>query len=370
MAIPHDGLSATPTPTPDPSPPNAIRVGTRSSKLALIQANGIANSLTATHPHLSFPVSTTIVSGDADKASSFAKLSAHVAGTSSADAAKNLWAKEIEDQLLANHVDLIVHCLKDMPTVLPNGCELGAIIERDDPSDALVAKPNSAYKSLDDLPPGSVVGTSSIRRKAQLMHFYPHLAVKECRGNVDTRLSKLDSPSSPYTCIILASAGLNRMNLTHRITARLTAPLFLHAVGQGALGLEVRAGDKSTLSLVRSVEHLPTRYRGLAERSLLRKLQGGCSAPIGVNTFFQQDSATHEKVEENAREEEGPILTLVGSVTHPNGGMEIRASASKSVNSDTSAEELGFHVAEKMLVSGADGLLAEIKHHELKAIEQ
>jgi hydroxymethylbilane synthase len=161
-----------------------FKIGTRSSKLALVQANYCLDLLSKAFPELSFETSTTMVQGDTDKNASFQQLSQRIAVEKSADAAKSLWTKEIEDRLTAGEVDVIVHSLKDMPTMLPEGCILGAIPEREDPTDALVMKSGSPYKTLDELPVGSVVGTSSIRRTAMLKHIYPHLTTMECRGNM------------------------------------------------------------------------------------------------------------------------------------------------------------------------------------------
>lgn len=159
-----------------------LRIGTRNSKLALVQANGIAADLSKLHPAHDFVVSTHKVQGDADKNSPFLKLAAMYKDTP--NATKSLWTMEIEERLLANDLDIIVNCLKDMPTVLPENCMIGVFPERPDPTDALVVRSNSSYRTLDDLPVGSVVGTSSVRRRAQLAHYYPGLIVKECRGNV------------------------------------------------------------------------------------------------------------------------------------------------------------------------------------------
>ncbi|KAI5790310.1 putative porphobilinogen deaminase [Geopyxis carbonaria] len=369
-------LSSTPAydMIPPPSCPawamsTTVNVGSRKSALAMIQANHTSNLLSDAHPEFSFPIHTVQVLGDADKVTPFAKL----AGTT-ADVAKSLWTKEIEDRLLACSLDLIVHSLKDMPTVLPKGCSLGAFIEREDPRDALVVKPGLPYTTLADLPDGSVVGTSSVRRKAQLKHSYPGLLIQECRGNVDSRLAKLDAPNSPYTCLILASAGLDRMGLSHRITSRITGSSFLYAVGQGALGIEIRDGDKRTLSLLSAIDHIPTRYRCLAERSLLRKLQGGCSAPVGVLTTFDPLPAKRKPLRtQQGSDEEGDeddedvrterlqgLLTLTASITSPEGEEEVGASHSVVVSGDGECEHLGLLVAEDLLAGGGARILAAL----------
>ncbi|MCJ1382430.1 hypothetical protein MMC17_005543 [Xylographa soralifera] len=385
-----------------------IRVGSRNSTLALIQANHVVAALFKTHHGFSFPVSTHSVKGDANKTAPFLKLASEV-GKTNANAAKSLWTMELEDKLLDGDLDIIVHCLKDMPTVLPEGCVIGCIPQRADPTDAFVVKRSLPYKSLQDLPAGAVVGTSSVRRTAQLKHYYPHLEVQECRGNVDSRLRKLDADDSPYTAIVIATAGLVRLNKEHRITARLTAPTYLHAVGQGALGIEIRSNDANTLRIISAIDHRPTRLACLAERSLLRYLQGGCSAPIAVQSSFRSGSSklngvangtsngeshglsngayngisnntshgtpngatngasigTSNSPRTGERGEGSGTLELVGTILHPKGGVEIRARHSGFVSSDADAEAIGVTVAEKMLALGAGALLKlidELQH--------
>jgi hydroxymethylbilane synthase len=160
---------------------SVFRIGSRNSILALAQSKLVSSLLAAKHSNVSFPISTVMVQGDADKTTPFLKMTAGGVGS---DAAKSLWTTELEDKLRAGELDILVHCLKDLPTLLPQGCLLGAVTKREDPSDAVLMKAGSPYKSLDDLPAGSVVGTSSIRRKALLKLSHPDLVVQECRGNV------------------------------------------------------------------------------------------------------------------------------------------------------------------------------------------
>lgn len=212
-----------------------------------------------------------------------------------------IWTKELEVALAAGAVDAIVHCLKDVPTTLPEGMMLGAILEREDPRDALIIKQGLPYKTLDELPPGSVIGTSSIRRVAQLRRRYPDLVFSDVRGNLITRLAKLDNPSGPYTALVLAAAGLIRLDLGARITAFLSAPVMMHAVGQGSLTIEVRkppAGatpetnrDARILAMVQAIGDWRSTWRQEAERSLLRELEGGCSIPVGVDCRFDDHDA-------------------------------------------------------------------------------
>jgi hydroxymethylbilane synthase len=214
-----------------------------------------------------------------------------------------IWTKELEVALAGGAVDAIVHCLKDVPTTLPDGMMLGAILEREDPRDALIIKKGLPYTTLDELPPGSVIGTSSIRRVAQLRRRYPDLVFSDVRGNLITRLSKLDNPTGPYTALVLAAAGLIRLNLSSRISAFLSAPVMMHAVGQGSLTIEVRkppAGatpennrDARILAMVQAIGDWRSTWRQEAERSLLRELEGGCSIPIGVECYFDD----HDEIE-------------------------------------------------------------------------
>ncbi|PWN44509.1 hypothetical protein IE81DRAFT_298817 [Ceraceosorus guamensis] len=230
---------------------------------------------------------------------------------------KAIWTKELEVALSGGAVDAIVHCLKDVPTALPDGLMLGAIMEREDPRDALVVKKGLPYKTLDELPPGSVIGTSSVRRVAQLRRRYPELVFSDVRGNLNTRLSKLDAPNGPYTALVLAAAGLIRLNLTARITAFLSAPVLMYSVGQGALAIEVRTpppgADPRTnreariLEMIRSISDWRATWRAEAERALLRELEGGCSIPVGVETRF----ADHAEVE--GQRNEGEALRLVAA---------------------------------------------------------
>lgn len=214
---------------------------------------------------------------------------------------KSLWTKELEDLLYCGNeanldhsycIDMIVHSLKDMPTTLPDNFELGCVVRRIDPTDCLVFPQNSTYKSWDDLPNDAVVGTSSIRRSAQLKRLFPNWRFKNIRGNIQTRLNKLDSlPTNPnerreFDAIVLASAGLIRLNLQNRISQRL--PTY-HAVGQGALGVEIRKNDKKIKSILKSIEDIESTVCCLAERSLLRTMEGGCSVPIGVTSSFNSE---------------------------------------------------------------------------------
>ncbi|KAK0566279.1 porphobilinogen deaminase [Tilletia horrida] len=233
-----------------------------------------------------------------------------------------IWTKELEVALQEGAIDAIVHCLKDIPTTLPEGLELAAICEREDPRDALVVKKGLPFSTLDELPPGSVIGTSSVRRVAQLRRRYPQLVFSDVRGNINTRLNKLDSSTGPYTALVLAAAGLIRLNLSHRITAFLTSPVLYYSVGQGSLAIEVRSPpahdadprtnrDARIKAMIASIGCWRSTFRGEAERALLRELEGGCSVPVGVETRFED----HEQIEGGRKELLGVPVVLKSAET-------------------------------------------------------
>jgi len=215
-----------------------------------------------------------------------------LSGSSANTPAKSLWTEELETALMKGEVDMIVHSLKDVPTQLPEECEIGAILEREDPRDALIVKQGLPYKSLEEMPEGSVIGTSSVRRIAQLRKTYPGLKVMDVRGNLDTRFRKLDDPTGPYTALLLASAGVTRMKMTSRITALLSSESskggMFYAVGQGAIAIEIRAQDDRVKNVLRGAGHWESEWRVGAERALLRELEGGCSVPVGVETVLKE----------------------------------------------------------------------------------
>jgi hydroxymethylbilane synthase len=251
---------------------------------------------------------------------------------------KGLFTKELELGMLANEIDLAVHSLKDLPTTLPEGLRLGVITERENPADALVVHQKYRDKQIDTLPEGAVVGTSSLRRLAQLRHHFPHLVFKDVRGNLNTRLAKLDA--GEYDALILAFAGLQRLGMGDRIHQILPPEVSLHAVGQGALGIECRSDDTEVLELLKAIEHVPTAQRCYAERSFLRKLEGGCQVPIGVNTQIQDGT-----------------LTLTGIVASVDGKQLVKDTISGEASQ---AEQLGVELAERLRQQGAQVILDEI----------
>jgi hydroxymethylbilane synthase len=240
--------------------------------------------------------------------------------------------------MINNEVDFAVHSLKDLPTNLPDGLMLGCVTERVNPADALVVNEKHKDKQLDTLPEGAVIGTSSLRRLAQLRHHYPHLTFKDVRGNVNTRLGKLDA--GEYDGIILAVAGLERLGMSDRIHQVIPPEISLHAVGQGALGIECRIGDDSVLQIIKAIEHPDTRDCTLAERSFLRILEGGCQVPIGVNTMIN-----------------GNNLTLTGMVASLDGKQLLKDSVT---GHRTLPNEIGAELAEKLKQQGAGEILAAI----------
>ncbi|KAI3354624.1 hypothetical protein L3Q82_019127, partial [Scortum barcoo] len=249
-----------------------IRIGTRKSQLARIQTDSVADKLKELYPHVHMEIVGMSTTGDKILDTALSKIGE-----------KSLFTKELENALERNEVDLVVHSLKDLPTTLPPGFTIGAVLKRENPFDAVVLHPKHMGKSLETLPESSVIGTSSLRRAAQLKKRFPHLDFKDIRGNLNTRLKKLDEKED-FAAIILAAAGLRRMGWENRISQILGPEDCMYAVGQGALAVEVRARDADILEMV-SVLHDPdTVLRCIAERAFLRHLEGGCSVPVAVNT--------------------------------------------------------------------------------------
>lgn len=238
---------------------------------------------------------------------------------------------------------LTPHPGADMPTQLPLHCTIGAILPREDPRDALVMKALSPHTTLATLPAGSTIGTSSVRRSAQLARNHPHLTFQDVRGNVGTRLAKLDDSESPYAALILASAGLIRLGLSDRVTAPLESPVLLHAVGQGALGVEVREGDGEVDVLLAPLRDVKTALACRAERSLMRTLEGGCSVPIGVETAW-----------------EGQVLKMKSIVVSLDGAEAVEFEGDMEVTEEEGAEEMGRVVARGLVEKGAEEILKKI----------
>jgi hydroxymethylbilane synthase len=251
---------------------DSFTIGSRGSRLALWQAEWVKASLERSRPGVVVKIEIIKTSGDAMRDVPLAVIGG-----------KGVFTKELEEALLAGRIDIAVHSLKDLPTTLPGGLSIAAITEREDPRDALVlpAGTEGGGASIKSLRAGAVVGTSSPRRQAQLRHLRPDIELKDLRGNVDTRLKKLDA--GWYDAVVLASAGLRRLGFDARISAAIDPAEMLPAVGQGALGIETRAADDATNELVASLDYAPTRAACTAERALLFSLGGGCQVPIAAH---------------------------------------------------------------------------------------
>ena len=303
-----------------------LTIATRESPLALWQAEYVQAQLQRAHPGLTVNLLGMTSRGDQLLDVPLAKVGG-----------KGLFVKELETALLERRADIAVHSMKDVPMEFPEGLGLGVICEREDPSDAFVS---NRYGSMEELPAGSVVGTSSLRRECQLRARRPDLQVRFLRGNVNTRLRKLDE--GEYDAIILASAGLIRLGFAGRIARKLAVEDSLPAGGQGAVGIELRREDARVLELLQVLHHEPTAQRVTAERAMNQRLQGGCQVPIAC---YAEHLAGGER------------LRLRGLVGKPDGSLLLRAEGEAPV---ADAGKLGIQVAEALLTQGAAGILAEV----------
>ncbi|KAG9248966.1 porphobilinogen deaminase, dipyromethane cofactor binding domain-containing protein [Calycina marina] len=319
------------------SGPRKINIGTRKSALAVVQAELVCNHLTKNYPDIEFEIHAMSTMGDKNQTTALSEFGA-----------KSLWTYELESQLLDGRLDMVVHCLKDMPTQLPEKCAIGCIMEREDPRDVVVMKKGLEYKSLAELPPGSVVGTSSVRRSAQVKSKYPELKFKDVRGNIGTRLAKLDAEDSEYSCLVLAAAGILRMDWGSRITQYLDSKTegggMLYAVGQGALAIEVREGDDKITEVLSTLSNEESTLAGTAERSLMRRLEGGCSVPIGVEATWI---------------EKGKLL-IKSIVVSLDGVESAEAERLDEVLTVKDAEEFGKTLAQDLVENGAGTILDKI----------
>jgi hydroxymethylbilane synthase len=306
----------------------AIRIGSRDSQLALVQSHWVQGELQKIYPDYDFPLTELKTQGDKILDVALAKIGD-----------KGLFTKELEVSMLEGTTDFAVHSLKDLPTELPEGLTLAVVTERENPADALVLHSKHKGQTLGTLAEGTVLGTSSLRRLAQLRHHYPHLVFKDIRGNLNTRLRKLDA--GEFDGIILAVAGLHRLGWADRIDQVIPGNISLHAVGQGALGIECRAADQPLIELLQVLNHRPTEVCCRAERAMLRTLEGGCQVPIGVSTSL-----------------EGETLTLEGMVASLDGKALIR-DTKQGLASDP--EALGRALAESLKDQGAGEILANIR---------
>ena len=303
---------------------NKIVIATRESQLALWQANNVKASLEALYPEINVELMGMTTKGDQILDSPLSKIGG-----------KGLFVKELEKALLDGEADIAVHSMKDVPMEFPEGLGLSVICEREDPTDAFVS---NTYDSIDDLPEGAIVGTSSLRRASQLQMHRPDIEIKNLRGNVNTRLRKLDD--GEYDAIILATAGLVRLEMADRIKTRIRDTFSLPAGGQGAMGIECRTNDEELINLLTPLQHQETAYRVTAERAVNKRLNGGCQAPIACFAVFEG--------------EELYIRALVGST---DGKRMVR---SEIRGAKEHAESLGVQLADELLAKGAQALLDEV----------
>ncbi|WP_331344864.1 hydroxymethylbilane synthase [Cellvibrio sp. UBA7661] len=306
------------------STPSLVRIATRKSLLALWQAEYVKAELEKQHPGLTVELVPLTSRGDKILDVPLAKIGG-----------KGLFVKELEQALLAGEADIAVHSMKDVPMDFPAGLGLAVICPREDARDAFVS---NCFHSFDELPQGAVVGTSSLRRQCQLLAHRPDLQIRFLRGNVQTRLQKLDD--GEYDAIILAAAGLIRLELKERIRAYIAPEKSLPAGGQGAVGIECRTDDAATLALIKPLHHQVTAEQVLAERAMNRHLQGGCQVPIACYAIHRGDS-----------------LWLRGLVGAPDGSQMLFDEISGAV---ADAEKMGIELAERLLAAGADKILAEV----------
>jgi hydroxymethylbilane synthase len=301
-----------------------FKIGTRGSKLALAQSEWVKEKIEQRHTDVRVELVMIKTTGDKILDSPLSKIGG-----------KGLFVKEIEEALLNKHIHMAVHSMKDVPAELPDELMLCAFPEREDPRDAFISLKD---QSIENLPKGSSLGTSSLRRAAQLLHIRPDLDIISLRGNVDTRLRKLESEN--VRAIILATAGLRRLGLTDRITSVIPSEQVLPAIGQGALGLEVRHSDHDTISLLEFLNHKPTEITVRAERAFLKELEGGCQVPIAAFALLNSNK-----------------VHLRGMVAELDGSRIIRDEISGNMDQ---AEEMGINLAKRLLDAGAGDILSSI----------
>jgi len=306
----------------------SIKIGTRASKLALWQANWVQSALNAKFPDQDVELTTIMTKGDKILDVPLAKVGG-----------KGLFVKEIEQALLQGRIDLAVHSMKDMPADIPEGLCIGAIPSREDPADVLVVKDGLTFAELKT---GALIGTSSLRRAAQLRHARPDVVIEPLRGNLDTRLKKLETED--LDAIVLAAAGIKRLNLEYRITEYLPADIMLPAVGQGALCIEMRQDDPIIGPMLADLDHMNSRAVVLGERAFLNRLGGSCQVPIAGHGEILADT-----------------FNLEGLVADVDGSRIIKASLSGPVDG---TETVGVKLAEQLIARGADKILAKLEAME------
>ncbi len=306
-----------------------IRIGTRASLLAVTQSTWVKNQIENQYPNTTVELVKIVTKGDKILDVPLAKVGG-----------KGLFVKEIEDALLDERVDLAVHSMKDVPAELPDGLQVAIVPEREIPQDAFVSV---NYKNIAELPQGAVIGTSSLRRKSQLTSLRPDLEIKDLRGNLDTRLRKLDD--GEYDAIILAGAGLNRLGMQDRITALFTPEQMLPAIGQGSLGIELRIADTELLEGMQFLHHQDTAVTVAAERAFLLRLEGGCQVPIGGFATLDRDT-----------------ITLTGLIASLDGKTILKEQLSGPA---AEAEKIGVTLAETLLARGGKAILDEVYTNEI-----
>ena len=311
-----------------PDAPAVLRLGTRGGALALWQAREAARLIAGAHPGLAIDIRIIHTSGDRAPAAPIAELGG-----------SGVFTREIEQALRGRQIDIAVHSLKDLPTRLADDLTLAAVLERADPRDALVAAPGSR---LAGLPPRARVGTSSPRRRAQLLACRPDLVALDVRGNVPTRIEKLDR--GDFDALLLAAAGLHRLGFERRIAEYIEPEVIMPAPGQGAIAIEARAGDAGVLSVVAAADHAPTRLATAAERACLARLEGGCQVPVGVLAT----SAGHR-------------MNLAATVTSLDGSRVVRERIGASVRTERDAHDAGERLAALLVEQGAADVLAAIR---------
>lgn len=310
------------------SPPPVLRIGTRGGELATWQASEVARLIVAAHPAAAVDIRVIRTTGDREASTPVARIGG-----------AGVFTREIETALQEGAIDIAVHSLKDLPTRLADGLALAAIPERADSRDVLVAAPGSR---LAHLPPGARIGTSSMRRRSQLLARHPHLSMLDIRGNVPTRLAKLDR--GEFDALVLARAGLIRLGLDSRAAEIIEPDVVLPAPGQGALAVESRADDGRVMALLQAIDHAPTRLATSAERAFLARVEGGCQAPVGALGTWSDGA-----------------LDLTGVVASVDGRRLVRAGSRTVVRLDSDAVRAGADLADRLLRDGAFDILEGIR---------
>ena len=303
----------------------SLKIGTRGSKLALWQADHISELLSKEYLDLEIEIQVIKTTGDAVLDSPLSEIGG-----------KGVFVKEIEEALLSDNIDIAVHSMKDVPTILPKGLLISAVAKRHDPRDAFLSKTGL---TLEELPEGSRVGTGSLRRCSQLLHHFPNLNIVSIRGNVDTRIKKLKE-SGEYDAIVLAVAGLERMGLGEEITEIISTDIMLPAPGQGIVAIECRRDDQETANILRKINHTETEIAATSERAFLYRLGGDCNVPVGCNATLS-----------------GNMINLSGIISSPNGKVLIKKDASDSIQH---AQQLGGRLAEMILEVGGNRILEQL----------